>query len=201
MSLNSILLIIAIVLVVVIFLLTIIQIIRKKRTTIGPIAIILLLVGVILLIPIVYSASEIKTAEWVQIILTIGLLTVTAVYAASTEKQAKANIKMAEEMREQRLGEDRPYLLIRLEGDVIQWDKTNEGKSRPSEFSVTIRNVGKGPAINLWAALWRPMKVYFGDSKGYLASGEEWNTTISRANTEGVELGFIKKVGYRNYQK
>lgn len=151
------------------------------------------IVGILAIVIILRLLNHIDTSQSLQIILTFTLVCVTTIYVKRTAEIAKANILMANEMKEQRLGEDRPYLLIRLEGDVIQWDKTNEGKSRPSEFSVTIRNVGKGPAINLWAALWRPMKVYFGDSKGYLASGEERNTTISRANTEGVELGFFKE--------
>jgi len=101
---------------------------------------------------------------------------------------------MTEEMRGQRLSEVQPYLLIRLAGEVVQWDNTEQDK-RPSEFEVTIRNVGKGPAINLWAALWGPMKAYAGDSKGYLAPGEEWQVAISRVSTSAVELG-IEKQGW-----
>jgi hypothetical protein len=152
MSLNSILLIIAIVLVVVIFLLTIIQLIRKKRTTIGPIAVILLLIGVILLIPIVYNASEIKTAEWVQIILTIGLLTVTAVYAASTEKQAQANIKMAEEMREQRYDLARPVIDIQFEETaeaLISAGISVSSDNYSSGLLCKLQNIGVGPAVDV----------------------------------------------------
>jgi len=139
------------------------------------------------------------TGELTQVILMALLVVVTSIYAwrtfaisSATRKQADASVKMVEEMREQRLSEARPYLLIRLADEFVQWDNTEQGK-RPTKFQVTIRNVGKGPAKNLWAAMWGTMKVYFGDRKGYLAPDEEWKTDISRLNTGGVEMGIYKK--------
>ena len=112
------------IIVLVYFILKIIQQFRNKQQLISQINVILIIVGLLFLIFLTFNAEEVRAADWGQLILMIGLVTITANYAYSTEK-------MANELKEQRLGEDRPYLLIRLEGDVIQWDKTKEGKSRP----------------------------------------------------------------------
>ena len=151
---------------------------NRRRLTPGPITLILVILGLIFTAYLVLHWHEIKPADLPQILLMIGLVTITAIYARSTEKIAKAT-------KEQLLSEARPYLLLRLNGEGMP--------PPPKEFTVTIRNAGKGPAINLWAALWGPKKSHFGDSKGYLAPGEEWQTTISRLSTGGVELGIIKE--------
>jgi hypothetical protein len=124
--------------------------------------------------------------DWIQAISMVVLVIVTGIYAwrtfaisRGTKKQADASAKMAEEMREQRLSEAQPYLLLRLRDEAIQWDEI-ENKRPPNEFGIEIRNEGKGPAINVWAALWDAKKAFFGDSRGYLAPGEKWETSISR---------------------
>jgi len=125
--------------------------------------------------------EQINTGQVIEIIVLTTLVLLTAVYV--------------KELREQRLSEAQPYLLLRLAHEVLQWDKTEQGEQPAREFPVTIRNVGKGPAMNLWAALWGPEKTYFGDSKDYLAPGEEWQITTTRVSTSGVELG-IEKEGW-----
>ncbi|MBU2535871.1 MAG: hypothetical protein ABIK32_06125 [Chloroflexota bacterium] len=142
------------------------------------------------LIVTVVNEAKINIA---QVLLTFALVLITFIYAKRTTDIAKASVKMAEEMREQRLSEARPYLLIKLNGEAVQWDKDEKGKPPSREFTITIRNVGKGPAINLWAALWSPEETYFGDNRGYLALDEEWQTNISRAPTGLVKLGFEKE--------
>ena len=85
--------------------------------------------------------------------------------------------------------------MLRLDladNELLQWD-TYKGKKPPSEFEVIIQNAGSGPATNLWVALWSSKKTYFGYSRGYLAPGEEWQATISRASTDMVELGIEKE--------
>lgn len=132
-------------------------------------------IGILLIVYLVVNVESIEPAAWAQILLTFGLVTVTGFYAWRTHV-------MSEEMKEQRLGEARPYLLLRLpleQGEFMQWDDYQSRKPQ-TEFPVTILNAGKGPATNLWASLWRSEKSYAGDSKGYLAPNEEWQTTISR---------------------
>jgi len=148
-----------------------------------------LAIGLLFILYLVLHSREIEPADWAQILLMLGLVVVTGLYAFSAFRQANASVKMAKEMRVQRLSEAQPYLLLRLnlEKDVLlQWEDYNSER-RPTEYPVTIHNAGKGPAINLWAALWHRGKTFFvGDSKGYLAPNEEWQVTISRLNT-GIE--------------
>ncbi len=139
--------------------------------------------------------------DWIQAISMVVLAIITGVYAwrthiisRATREQADASVKMAEEMREQRQGEARPSLLLRLNGEAIQWVDIEPNERRPTKFEVTIRNVGNGPAINLWAARWSHEKSFFGDSKGYLAPNEEWTTGISNISTMIVRLRAEKDI-------
>ncbi len=137
--------------------------------------------GILLIVVIILASTKvISVAESVNSFLLIGLVTVTVIYARQTGEIAKAT-------KEQILSEARPYLLIRLNDEYIQWDKDEQGKLPPGEFDITIRNVGNGPAINLWAARWSHETTFFGDSKGYLAPNEEWVTGISKASTMIIE--------------
>lgn len=177
-------LIIIIIAIVLLFVYSIIEGIKtfKKRTPLNPIPLILMIIGTLFAILVLYRGQELIARDWAQILLMIGLVTVTAVYAFSTQKQANASMKMAKEMKEQRLSEARPYLLLRLDlayDELLQWD-TYQGKPAPQEFKVTIRNAGKGPAINLEASLWHSTEIYPSDTKGYLASDQEWEATISK---------------------
>jgi len=134
----------------------------------------------------------------VQTILMIILVSATIFYAYQAKKasdsaktSAEASAKMAEEMREQRLSEAQPYLVLRLRGeehDTFNWSEP----SSPQNFPVTILNAGQGPAINLYAALWHRHKTYFvADTKGYLTPREEWQTYIS-----GFNLGIEEEKGW-----
>ena len=127
------------------------------------------------------------TTELVTIILTVVLVIITGIYAWRTfaiskaaKKQADASVKMAEETREQRLNEARPYLLIRLAERIVQWDGIDLDENPLEEFQVTIRNAGKGPAINIKAGLWHPTERIGASPKGYLSPDEEWEATISK---------------------
>ena len=103
---------------------------------------------------------------------------------------------MAREMREQRLSEARPYLLLRLKDSAVQWNSIEPDKHRPLDFAITVHNAGRGPAINIRAALWHQHRSHFvGENRGYLLSGGEWETTIGR-NTELIEQeeGWLPKL-------
>ena len=166
------------------------NIVNKNRSADRDKALFLVLLGAYFLFVIVLAyrySDEIKLAEFLQILLMFGLVTVTIVYAWSASKQASASRKMAEEMKEQRLSEAHPYLLLRLKDEAIQWEEI-ENKRPPNEFGIEIRNEGKGPAINVWAALWDARKTFFGDSRGYLAPIEKWETSITRTS---IMLGNI----------
>jgi hypothetical protein len=128
---------------------------------------------------------EMTTTDWIQAISMVVLVIVTAIYAWRTHvmskaarEQAEASAKMADEMREQRLNESQPYLLIRLEENNILRYPGESNDMAPDSITITIRNEGKGPAINIRAGFWHPSKTYGSDDKGYLASGEQWQARI-----------------------
>ncbi len=155
-----------------------------KKETILAIAVIVMIITVA-----VWGALKPELIPSFNLVLLAGLIGVTTVYAYST-------IQIARATKEQFLGEARPYLLLRLAKEPVQSNETEAGKQLQTEFKVTIRNVGNGPAINIEAALWYRHEPYsVGDSKGYLASGEEWQTSRSRLST-GIEEeeGWLQKM-------
>src|SRR4030042_2055500 len=122
--------------------------------------------------------------DLIQAISMVVLVIITGIYAwgtyvisKATKEQAEASVKMAEEMKEQRLSEAQPYLLLRLKDRLVQWD----GISPDYTFTITIINAGKGPAIDLYTALWnKGEKRYVPHSQNYLIHGEEWQAEVSR---------------------
>ncbi len=88
------------VLVLIYFIINLIQRLRG-RPTVSPLTNLLLILGLMFLIYMVFNASEIGRTQWAEILLLIGLVTITAVYASSATRQAEASVKMAEQMREQ----------------------------------------------------------------------------------------------------
>ncbi len=159
----------------------------RKRT-----ATFVLALGLLFIVYLAYNAQEIHPADMVQIMLVIGLVAVTGVYALFTARQADASEKMAEEMRQQRLDEVRPYLLLKLQDGSFSWD-TESNMPVDGKFTVTIFNAGKGPATGLVAAFWYPDKVSFLSIKGYLVSGREWKTVIIGLPVLGFGLVTGKK--------
>ena len=147
-----------------------------------------IIIGILLIVYLVVNVESIEPAAWAQILLTFGLVTATGFYAWRTHV-------MSEEMKEQRLGEAQPYLLLRLpleQDELIQWDDYQSSKP-PTELQVTILNAGRGPATNLSASLWSSEISFFGKNKGYLAPGQEWQVNISRDSTDAVEAGIEKE--------
>ncbi len=170
------------ILVLIYFVFAIIQTIRKKRRLVSQLNVLLLILGLMFLIFLTYHANEIEGKDWGQIILMLGLVIVTALYASSTEKQASASVKMAEAMA-------RPYLLLKLTSEYLQWDDIKGGQSAAREFAVTVFNAGGGPARNLSASLWKSNDIFPADTKGYLAPNQEWVANICKLSTDGVALG------------
>lgn len=125
--------------------------------------------SLLILLIILYLLKFIDVAQAIEIILTFALVIVTAVYVRRTAEIAKAT-------REQADASSRPYLLLRLTDELVTWPPPN------NEISVVIRNEGLGPAINIEASLWHPKTIYPYDSRGYLASGEEWQLNLSTSD-------------------
>lgn len=147
------------------------------------------------------------TGELIQVILMGLLVVVTGIYAwrtfaisKGTERQAQASVEMVKEMREQRMSEAQPYLLLKLEDEPHQREgapKFTE-KADNNMLRITVLNAGKGPAINLRAAIWHATKTYCGDSKGYLAPDEKWGKRKITTDPESEisnEEGWLRKLG------
>ncbi len=125
---------------------------KRQRIAVSPLANLLIILGYIFFIYIVFSASEIKRADWAQILLMIGLVTITAVYASSTQKIAK-------ETKEQRYAESLPLLVPDIiRGSITAKTEPNEVEYRTLQTGVGIEviwhNLGKGVAINSRFSFW-----------------------------------------------
>ena len=132
---------------------------------------------ILLVFVVVLVASLVAVLAGEEFVAVINVLVLTALVLITAE--------YVKEVREQRLSEAQPYLLLRLKDQAVQWDEV-ENRRPPNEFALQIRNEGKGPAINLSAYLWHPTEDYPYDSRGYLAPGEEWEATICRLGTTGL---------------
>lgn len=185
-------LIVAIVLALTLYIVTLVRALKEGFTW-RRIAYMLLALGGLFLLYLTPHSSEIAPADWAQIMLMLSLVCVTGFYAWQAKKASDNAEISVKEMKEQRLSEAQPYLLLRLADSAIQWVEIESGKRPPTEFSIIMRNEGKGPAINVRVALWHPERIYFVDTKGYLVLSEEWKATISRLNTGAVEMGIAKE--------
>ena len=108
------------------------------------------IIGLLFISFLIANIGNIIAAEWAQILLTLGLVTVTAVYAWST-------YNMANEMREQRYNTARPIIDIQRvesgesllkEGEILKSSKT------PTYLTCKFVNIGIGPAIDLYSFIY-----------------------------------------------
>ncbi len=108
-------------------------------------------------------------------------------YAWEARKQAKASTDMAQEMREQRLSADSPYLLIeslgldsvKFEGpDVNERGQIDIHLAYPARLSYRIINAGRGPAKEISTSVRHPGVLYKGVYKDLLRPGESSTVLI-----------------------
>lgn len=137
------------------------------------------------------------TSEWIQV-ATLVVLGVTVVgvfwYAWEARKQAKASAYMAKEMREQRLAEDEPWLILDITdqkfADYHEWDeqsstlrhKVTREELRPwplPECNVRVHNAGRGAAVSVEACYLQDDNHYFHSARGFLLRGESATFEIS----------------------
>ncbi len=151
-----------------------------------------LFIAIVIYVPVVswlIIRNIILPPEVIDTLILFILAAATVFYAFRTSDIAKAAEKQAEASR--RMAEDmaRPYLLLRLTEEYLQWDDIEGGQSAAKEFTVTVLNGGKGPARNLEASLWSHEDIFAVNKKGYLAANQEWEATISKLSTDGIALG------------
>ncbi len=137
----------------------------------------------------------------VQAIAVVALVIATAFYAwrtwsisSATEKQAEASVEMAKEMREQRMAEDEPVLILDIVGqelppylhwhaewEVLMNEQTNEVVSPwpLPQCTVRVHNAGRGAAVSVEACYLQSDKYYFHSRRGLLLKGESNNLELS----------------------
>ncbi len=112
----------------------------------------------VLLLKLIDAAEAIQiTISFVLVLVTVIYVKRTADIAQATKEQADASVKMADEMREQRIAESRPVMIQKAMPTIINGTTTDVF----SHFEV--RNQGNGPAIELQVSLLdkkeRPIRV------------------------------------------
>jgi hypothetical protein len=116
----------------------------------------------------------------IQAFAVVALVVVTGVYVWFTRQ-------MVREMREQRLGEDRPYLLIDVtNAGELEWHKP-EGEEQQANFWLhtyplslvcRIHNAGRHVAKEVEVTALHPGISFAGLGRGFLLPGDTWETDV-----------------------
>jgi hypothetical protein len=151
-----------------------------------------------------------------DVIGVIGLiilgLTLGAVgwYAWEARKQAEATRQAVEvsrtmttEIREQRLAQDRPLLVMDLTNSTT--GGMRPGRERavedcyPDTIAFRVRNVGSGPAIDVDMTVIHPKARYWrAESKGYLLAGESVAYDTMMMSALGSSASVLPRVSVRS---
>ncbi|MGB5926031.1 MAG: hypothetical protein WBH01_08110 [Dehalococcoidia bacterium] len=144
-----------------------------------------------------HYSEEIGLSNKLQILLMFGLVAVTAFYAWSASRQADANVKMAEEMRETRYDGVRPAIDFKRDTAKIDIARlTLEANAASSEdtshgLSCILCNVGLGPAIDVRSFIEHPERGRLPFEFGTIESRgktERWILSISH---EGNRIALV----------
>ena len=144
--------------------------------------------------------DKIDVGQVINILVLLGLVLITAEYARqttimaeATKEQAKASVEMAEEMKQQRYDALRPIidivvLPVSAQERIKQGFDAKEGKS-PSGLPCMLRNIGVGPATNVFSFIEHPEKGCLRWDFGTIpvATGEEVNKHTREIREEEVE--------------
>lgn len=139
---------------------TLTQLAEHWDTAIG--AVVIVAVMVLLLCVWVISPPEDTQEQAVMTtaIATLAVAIVSGLYAWHTRRLAKATVRMAEEMREQRYDAVRPVVDIQgveTDPDTLIGEGLAAGNNNTSyALSCTLRNVGFGPAFDVQSLVQYP---------------------------------------------
>lgn len=116
----------------------------------------------------------------IQGVAVIALVAVTGVYAYFTRR-------MARELREQTLAQDRPGLLIDLaNAEEIEWHEPKGEEEQadpwlhmhPKTFICRIHNAGRHAAKEVAVTVMHPSVTYDAPRKGFLLPEDTWETSV-----------------------
>jgi hypothetical protein len=117
----------------------------------------------------------------VQAVAVLALVLITAIYAGFTWR-------MVNELRRQRLAQDRPDLLIHVEvaGDWHEPrpdDEQSQAKpwlhTYPKNLDCHVYNAGRHAAKEVFVTIVHPGVLFKSPRKGFLVPGETWHTGVS----------------------
>jgi len=136
----------------------------------------------------------------VQAISVAVLALVTAVYAwrtwtisTASDRQAKASVEMTREMREQRLSQDKPILVLDIlrekTREAWEWDNQSEQWIDPESglasrdwrlppLVIRVYNAGRGAAVQPGVTFFHPPEQYDIRRRGSLLAGEAWEVRL-----------------------
>ncbi|MFC1874520.1 hypothetical protein ACFLYX_04380, partial [Chloroflexota bacterium] len=151
-----------------IFIYALIKIYRDKSTSARrSMSSMVIFAAYLVIMMIIYATPQLEAKDMIQIVLTVGLVIATGFYAVSAKRQADANMKMAEEMREQR----RP---------IVVAEAVSSGVLNGVEFDYAkadifkVRNLGNNPAIELEVLLLNQGERLLGsERRTFLAQTDE----------------------------
>jgi hypothetical protein len=116
----------------------------------------------------------------VQAFAVLALVIVTSMYAYFTKR-------MANEIRQQTLAQDQPYLLIDVEV-TGEWHEPGPDDEQPEtqpwlhtypkSVGCRVHNAGRGPAKEVVATIIHPGVLFRAPTKGFVISGETWPTQL-----------------------
>ena len=175
---------------------------KRLHRWLGYIVVFALIVVLLALIPI----DEEGIAKF-GLLATVVLVAVTATYATSAHEQAEASKKMAEEMMQQRYGGVFPIVDIKEQKEsgsemIKKGLDIGDGKI-PEGQLCTLRNIGLGPAVNVWSFIRTPSGERRQWDFGTLKVNEEVEKeqlSIERKNGRGVLVAYYKDVYERPFE-
>ena len=129
----------------------------------------LVILGIIFIIYLIRNLREIEPEDWSQLLLVLGLVSVTGLLGLYAAGQARASVKMAEEMKEQRVTVSRPVVVQKAvhEKDIY------EGSTKDYFSHFEAYNKGNGPAIEVEISLLDNDKnLIESHRKSFLGAGE-----------------------------
>jgi hypothetical protein len=137
--------------------------------------------GLLLVAYLLYNLvlHNIEPSDWAQIFLVLGLVVVTGYYALVAFRQA-------DEMKEQRYSALRPIIDINRESSLTNEEigeirSIVESGNMPEKLICTLRNIGPGPAIDVYSltkgANGKPLRYDLGT---IAADNKEGEMTLTR---------------------
>jgi hypothetical protein len=174
----------------------------KKKEPLSPVEkhMPLIIMGILLIYVVLLAVrytTGISNADRLQILLQLGLVSITAVYAWFARQQAEENAKMAEEMQNQRYDLFRPVVNIEvppsgiaaLSHRMFHANSMAGARDLPHEIPCVLHNVGIGPAIDIYA------NIRVGDKKCYK---QHSLGTLSKDGKSDEQLLALQEQGMNN---